>query len=624
MGYKAEKKRSQTRRAVHIALGCTFGVFISLFLAYTFGFLGRQVPVVMVNMKEKPMPLKLGLSSARRGLINPSEGNQPRIAWAIPVGGKYERLQLLERLLKQLISSSVQPQDIYVFEDNESRKSLLSGGASLRLKQTAAKYGVNIIQSGVVRSRKERRNEFGLFLARHYHFMFDAVLYDGESEPYISPDFGKPFGANKLSAIGRAGKRDIYDFAVLVEDDIELMDNAVAFFTHMTIAMNADPSIFCVCGHADNAFHAASFEPKLGASNKWTFPPSSAKNGFFLRRGQHFMAPGFMISRQVYNEMIRPTWLDKDGDVLQRKRWHMSNGNWDSYLDSRIGGRAECVFPSVPVIAHRGAMGYTVRPDRQDAVFSSLGLSKLPSNTDYREAAKSVILDNYKRAIRVFIDSAEHYSCPDDIMNVRGKNVVVHIDAVENADRAWVSIMDFFGIIGLGGHFGAKARGLHEGTVFLNWLDNVVLVVAKYSPYASRLNVRPCQLRNIPAIPSLSAIRKDKGEIFIAGKPGQSCSDACASRNGGGLVCDDKRLGLLIHCGNTGICGATFHEWSAVLECDKKTFSALNAGPSKNAAPGRDKDGRCKETIGRHLTCSGRSDGMTRACVCVNRDAIDS
>eukprot|EP00946_MAST-07B_sp_MAST-7B-sp1_P000717 g717.t1 len=537
MGFKAERKRRSTRRAVHLATGLAAGICLTCTVSALFGgsagFFRDSAPV---TISAKAPPVAVSASERPATTTTKNIGASPsRIAWAIPVGGKYERLPLLERLLTQLIACGVSPRDIFVFEDDESRRGLLSGRASARLSATAAKFKVRVFQSGVVRDRRERRDEFGLFLARHYHFMFDSVLYDGESEPYTDPSSKRPFGGNNVNTVvSGSNKREIYDFAVLVEDDLELMDDAVAFFTHMTIAMDEDPSIFCVCGHADNAFHASSLEPKVDAANQWKFPPSSVQNGFYVRRGQHFMAPGFMVSRRVYNDIIRPTWLSLDGNVLQRARWHMTNGNWDSYLDSRIGGRMECVFPSVPIIAHRGSTGYTVRPDRQDAVFSSLRLSMLPSNTDYRDAAKSVVKSNYRKSVRAFIDSAEHYSCPEDIMHLRGKHLVIKIKATKNADREWARVMDFFGIIGLGGHYGAKVRGLHEGTVFLDWLSNRVLIVAEYSPHSARVHAGQCARRDVAAAPSLSALREDLGEALVASSPGQSCTDACAMPANGG------------------------------------------------------------------------------------------
>ena len=70
------------------------------------------------------------------------------------------------------------------------------------------------------------------------------------------------------------------------------MDDAVAFFTHMTIAMKIHP--YFACGHADNAFHASSLEPKVDA-NQWRFPPSSVQ--WILCAPVSISWLGFMVSR---------------------------------------------------------------------------------------------------------------------------------------------------------------------------------------------------------------------------------------------------------------------------------------------------------------------------------------
>ena len=425
---RGQRRTKGGPRIAHILFGCCIGtlltyVTLTVFHINSFSSISSYSPQ---HINVVATPKKINLPTNTRDLTDTN--TQPRIAWSIPVGGKTERLALLERVLTKLLASGVLSSDIYVMEDNESRKGLLgSTAASSRLSEMATiKYNVNVLQSGVVRNRKEKGNEFGLFLARHYHFMYDALLYNGISDP--TGRFGAKPTLNKVPA-----NKD-YDYVVIIEDDLELMDDAVAYFTHMSTAMKLDPTIFCVCAHADNAFHGFSSEPKpteLQQEHKENIFPYGTEttnpNGkFYIRRGNHFMAPGFMISREIYNTVIRPTWLQSNGDVMQREVMHMPNGNWDTYLDARIR-ELECVFPSVPRIAHRGATGYTVRPDRQDAVFSSLRLSSLSSATDYRQAALDVVLPNYEKKIQTFMNDAIHIDCSEDLLILRNKKVVLHV-----------------------------------------------------------------------------------------------------------------------------------------------------------------------------------------------------
>ena len=613
---RRNKPKARGRGLAHIALGCCIGsiftyfIFIVLHLGAALTF--SNVPRQSVAVVSKPKPVtSTTLSTTSRD----TSTAQPRIAWSIPVGGKTERLALLERVVTKLLSSGVAATDIFVMEDNESRKGLLgTTSASARLAQFTQKYGVHVLQSGIVRNRREKNNEFGLFLARHYHFMLDSLLYDGTSDP--TGDFGGAPTHNLVSTP--------YDFAVLIEDDLELMDDAVTYFTHMTTAMMLDPTIFCVCAHADNAFHGFSSEPNKEESGSYSsssssgdtsdvFPYGEKNHKFYIRRGNHFMAPGFMVSRSIYNAVIRPTWLQSNGDVLQREVMHMPNGNWDTYLDARIR-ELECVYPSVPRIAHRGATGYTVRPDRQDAVFSSLRLSSLPGTIDYRKAALDVVSLNYDAKIQRFMDGTNHHiECSEDLLPLRNQDVVLHVkNAQADGAPGWARALNFFGLIGIGGHF-PRVRGIHKGTVIVEYLGNTVLLVADYSPFRSRLKANDGVCQGLSGSYSRQSARQP-GEIFVGGAMGESCVETCEKKK---KVCDDRLIGLLLDCGDSGVCGETKKEWSKIIDCDSsKRMDVQLTGLMKRAAPGMSKNGKCISTIGRHLSCAGKHDQMKRVCVC--------
>lgn len=90
--------------------------------------------------------------------------------------------------------------------------------------------------------------------------------------------------------------------------------------------------------------------------------------GFDFRRGNHFMAPGWMTSKKIYTDVIRPTWLDDQGNYKYIQRFKLKNGHWDRFWDARIGSR-ECIFPEIPRILHLPGAGFTVRKQVQKTVF---------------------------------------------------------------------------------------------------------------------------------------------------------------------------------------------------------------------------------------------------------------
>jgi hypothetical protein len=418
-------------------------------------------------------------------------------AYAIPVGGKTQRLHLLKRLLISLIQQNVNPANIFVFEDDTSRptsffaKRRFGKNSHEELQDLCKLYKVNLLKSNVVRNRKEKRSEFGLFLARHYHFMLDTLLYNGKSTPLYTVSRKNKFlfghrdpRQQELHETIRARN---YEYVIILEDDLELADDAVNFFNSMTWPMSKDASIFCACAHQDNAYHSTSSEENSVVNTSMIAPVQ--KERFIFRRGEHFMAPGWMTSKSIYNSVIRPTWFDLHGELLPWARVRLYNGNWDTYLDFRVEGM-ECIYPAIPRIAHRGAQGYTVRKDRQDAVFGSLRLSTRDSRAVtgeyYKKQAMELVHYQYDDNMYKFIKAATVVTCLEEVeKNIRNSNVVYHLAASSAADNQWIFLFKAkLGLIAVGGHT-PRMRGIHRGTVFLNYMSNLILVVATYSPYSN-------------------------------------------------------------------------------------------------------------------------------------------
>ena len=494
------------------------------------------------------------------------------VAYAIPVGGKTQRLPLLKRMLLALLRQGIRGDDIFVFEDDSSRPQTAEAQADRHaLDLLCSRWKVNLVRSNVLRNRQERKEEFGLFLARHYHFMLDALLYDGTSSPKTTSSLKNThvFGhSDPRVAMTHAAFRDTrvtYEYAVLLEDDLELADDAVAFFSGMTWPMSKDPTLFCACAHQDNAYHGMSQEPPVWVSDESTqthqfrIADSAVGGHFEFRRGEHFMAPGWMTSRRVYNAVVRPTWFDLRGELLPWAKERMYNGNWDTYLDFRVEGM-ECAFPTIPRIAHRGASGYTVRKDRQDAVFGSLRLSTLPSTMDYKEyATKNLVLADYQDNMFKFIQQSTVIHCLERIeqLGVRRSNLVLHMTAMSKFDPAWTRLFTGqMGLIAVGGHT-ARMRGVHRGAVLVNYLSNLILVVGSYSSYSGAVFRRAAE-NTVPAFQGCAVdevqdrdlpVLKDLQMLQMVGKNPlavERCACECspykyaALQNGGECFCGNS------------------------------------------------------------------------------------
>jgi hypothetical protein len=270
----------------------------------------------------------------------PGSGAGAFLGVCIPVGGTTvaSRLPALRALLEQLSAQGVLPEHVYLFEDVYSRADAQPDPAVFSL---AKGVGVQLVRNHVVRTKKSQRAEtglrFGLSLARHYHQMLEYMFM-----------------------------RQEFPFVLVLEDDLQLGADAVQFFATMATVMQRDESVYCVSGHADNGFPA--FVNTHSSANQ-------QQALFDIRRGEHFMAPGYikqrigdymhwfvcmcvciqddmcfrnvfylhitlswLTSRSVYARLLRGKWFESvDSPALPyQKELGMNNANWDMFLEVRI------------------------------------------------------------------------------------------------------------------------------------------------------------------------------------------------------------------------------------------------------------------------------------------------
>ena len=483
--------------------------------------------------------LSMTKSVSRPGGLSGFETLASNVAWAIPVGGRTQRLDRLQSLLRDLIAGGAGRNNIYIFEDDGSREQ-----PSPALATIARLWGVTLLQSHVRRAAPEPYELFGLHLARHYHYMMDTLLLPDDSAVLRS-----------LSSRSETPHHLGYEYMVVLEDDLKLAPDAVHFFLAMSTVMQKDNSLLCVCAHADNAFYAATrsemellmlhhhhntnadvqqqseqqqtgdSEQRSGvrsaeeagllvgldgldgllldddddsdhshSSTRGSSPPlrsstslvTLAGSEFDFRRGQHFMAPGWMTSAAVYRA-IRPDWFDSNLDLPHKSRLQMPNGNWDAFLDSQAFHRGlECIYPEIPRIAHIGANGYTVSAAMQAELFDNLRLSSLPTSIDYGDVSR-LTLQHYDRQLLRFIERCTRITSFDEMRLYRRSDLCLLLPTASDKDGLWVDLFShYFGMVSVGGHANyGKQRGIHHGAAFTRWLTNLVLVIGAHGKLAA-------------------------------------------------------------------------------------------------------------------------------------------
>ena len=389
---------------------------------------------------------------------------QQHVAIAIPVGGRTERSQMLDQMLEVLIEGGALPENIFVFEDVLSR---WNQQLSEPVAKVAKARGVSVVASRVDRSKGEDANNFGIGLARHYHFFLDYLLADSSTANVV-----------------QLAPRGPYDFAVVIEDDLALSPDLVKFFFSMSRVMQADDTLYCAAAHQDNAFLGIHRDDSFdSAVHRQT---SLSSDQFDFRRGNHFMAPGWMTSRRIYTQVVRPKWMDAALEYSHKGELHLRNGHWDRFFDSMIGER-DCVFPELPRITHQGADGFTVSKRGQMELYSNLRLAQLPVTVNYGDLSR-LTKAGYIAETEQFIRSAKRLNVLEEIRDFRHAKLVYVLPASDDKDDQWNAPFNhFFGLIGVGGYGGyegyVKVRGIFRGAVFVRWLTNLVLLVGEYSPY---------------------------------------------------------------------------------------------------------------------------------------------
>ena len=382
---------------------------------------------------------------------------QAHVAIAIPVGGRTERSVQLTSILRRLIDGGALAENIFVFEDVLGRP---NREPFKTVRDAADAVGVRVVPTQISRDDYETNENFGIHLARHYHAMLEHI-----------------FAADTP-----------YEFAVVIEDDLDIAPDTTKFFFSMSNVMRADPTLYCVSAHQDNAF--------LGIHRNDDFdgpaPAALKEDDFDFRRGNHFMAPGWMTSRQIYTEVVRPKWLDKNGQYAYKDELHLRNGHWDRFFDSLIGTR-DCIFSEIPRITHQGADGFTVSARGQMELYSNLRLSHLPQTTDYGDLSR-LTQSGYIQTTNKFILSAKLLNSLEETRLYRHEHLVYIVAADHDADEEWNAIINkYFGLIGVGGYGGwngyVKVRGIYHGAVFIRWMTNLILLIGHYSTYIQQVRL---------------------------------------------------------------------------------------------------------------------------------------
>jgi hypothetical protein len=262
------------------------------------------------------------------------------------------------------------------------------------------------------------------------------------------------------------------DHVIVLEDDLIISEDALVFFRQGAHLMQRDPSVFCVSGYNDNGF------------------ASNTADASAVLRGQHFMALGWMTSRDVYERSVSKLWVMdqvwdvpfaatmaacarvcerecadeesctstcKDSDTCKDKCRdpHARAHECHSACHSRLACAHECVFPEIPRTKHLGDVSMhdalTTSASAQLHWFSNTRLHE--GDADARTHSSTAVAlavavasafdqaqkDRYETSLYAHMETAEHVQCLWEMLAPRQHALVYAFQAQDQASATQAS-----------------------------------------------------------------------------------------------------------------------------------------------------------------------------------------
>lgn len=266
-----------------------------------------------------------------------------------------------------------------------------------------------------------------------------------------------------------------HPFVLVLEDDLEVAPDALLFFTWAADVMQQDPTIFCASGYNDNGFDAATADP----ARVW--------------RGEHFMALGWMVSREAFEQVSQIFRMDQVWDVpFAVTMAHHREGQ---------GARRECIFPEMPRTKHVGdrSRGWlTTSASAQQLWFDLMALHSSPTGLSAMDLQAATAQGSHQTTVDL-VESATVMRCLWEALvdnkqrqgGVKGGQVMVFpFETSYSADdagqdAAWDKVAAAFGLLGRGNGWDRLPRGYHRGMVRTRVGHSLVILMSSASPYLS-------------------------------------------------------------------------------------------------------------------------------------------
>ncbi|KAA0712945.1 Protein O-linked-mannose beta-1,2-N-acetylglucosaminyltransferase 1 [Triplophysa tibetana] len=262
------------------------------------------------------------------------------------------------------------------------------------------------------------------------------------------------------------------DFAIVLEEDLDLSIDFFSFLSQTIHLLSDDDSLYCISAWNDQGYE------------------HTAEDSSLLYRVESMPGLGWVLKKSIYKDELEPKWPTPE------KLW-----DWDMWMrmpEQRKG--RECIIPDVSRSYHFGIIGLNMNGYFHEVYFKKHKFNTIPNvqmkNIDsLKKDAYEIEIQNLLREAEV-LDHSKN-PCEDSfIPDTEGKTFLMFIKMEEETDtNTWTELAKCLHVWDL------DVRGYHNGLWRLFRKKNHVLVVAvPISPYSVRKpnNVAPIHLEPAP------------------------------------------------------------------------------------------------------------------------------
>ncbi|XP_052830859.1 protein O-linked-mannose beta-1,2-N-acetylglucosaminyltransferase 1 [Octopus bimaculoides] len=260
------------------------------------------------------------------------------------------------------------------------------------------------------------------------------------------------------------------EFAIIVEEDLDISPDFFNYFSQTMHLLDEDPSIYCVSAWNDQGYEHSCKDPSL------------------LYRIETMPGLGWMLKRKLYKEELEAQWPTPE------KQW-----DWDMWMRANfIRKDRECIIPDISRTYHFGSKGINMNPYFQEVYFKKHSFMTLP-NVQLKDIDK-MKKDYYEVLIKQLIQDAKllnhsHPPCSEDFVpNTKDEIYVMYINMTSDKDyTTWKHLAKCFHLWDL------DVRGFHKSMwrLFLK-TNHLIIIGSPASPYSEYMpaNILPIYLND--------------------------------------------------------------------------------------------------------------------------------